>query len=353
LKATSLEPTPFGLLADGRTAACFILQNAHLRVRVTDYGARLVSIETPDRHGVWGHVLLGFDNARTYAEAGGSFGAILGRYANRIDRGQFTLDGQHYQLAVNSDGNTLHGGPEGFGLVLWQVKSYQSDAGELVLSYASPDGDQGFPGTLSVEAAYSLTANRIQIILKAVVNRATIVNLSSHPYFNLGGAAAGDCLSHEICIAADRFLVTDHRQIPTGEQRTVHGSPFDFQKPKRLAADIRKKNEQILIARGYDHCFVTASEASAHERFVASAYEHRSGRMLKLFTNQPGLQFYSGNSLNGSVAGWEGVIFRQAAGFAFEAQDFPDAPNHLDFPSTVLRPGEVYRRTISYEFSIE
>ena len=348
-----MEPTPFGLLADGRSTACFILQNAHLRVGITDYGARLISIETPDRNGLCDHVLLGFDNAETYVQAGGSFGAVLGRYANRIDHGQFTLDGQRYQLAVNDAGNTLHGGPDGFGGALWQVKHFCNDACELTLSHVSPDGDQGFPGELSVEASYSLLGNSLLLALKATSNRATIVNLSSHPYFNLGDPGASDCLSHEICIAADRFLVTNPRQIPTGEQRQVQGSLFDFRKPKHLSSDIRRHDSQLFIARGYDHCFVTGSEASTQERFVASAYNRHSGRMLKLFTNQPGLQFYSGNSLNGSIVGRGGIVFRQSAGFAFEAQDFPDAPNHSGFPSTVLRSGEVYRRDIRYEFSVQ
>lgn len=348
-----MEPTKFGSLADGRSTTCFTLENAQLRVRITNYGARLVSIEAPDRVGKPEHVLLGFENAEAYLEAGGSFGAILGRYANRIASGRFMLDGQYYQLAVNDSGNTLHGGPEGFGCALWQVKNYNHEAGELVLSHVSQDGDQGFPGTLTVEVSYRLSGSSLMITLAATTDQATIVNLSSHPYFNLAGASAGDCLSHEILIMSDHFLVTDQRQIPTGELRRVRGSVFDFRKQKRLSTDIRNADEQLLIARGYDHCFVTASADPASERFVASAYDQNSGRMLKVYTDQPGLQFYSGNSLNGSIFGQGGIVFRQSAGFAFEAQNFPDAPNHKKFPTSALRPDEVYRRIIRYSFSVE
>jgi aldose 1-epimerase len=308
----------------------------------------MVSIEMPDKSGVWDHVLLGFDNAETYVHAGGSFGAVLGRYANRIDGGRFTLDGEQHQLSVNDGGNTLHGGAIGFGNCLWTTQDYNPDAGTLVLSLVSPDGDQGFPGMLAVQATYRLEAGALSLTLRATTSKATIINLSAHPYFNLAGAAAGDCLSNEIRIAADRFLATDQRQIPTGESRNVKGTAFDFRHSKRIASDIHCNDDQLLAGRGYDHCFVISGQGS---RFMASAHDEASGRMLKLFSDQPALQFYTGNTLSGTIIGRGGFIYRQSAGFAFEAQDFPDAPNHLDFPSTVLRPGELYHRTIRYEFS--
>ena len=341
---------PFGFLADGRPTACFTLESPELRVCITNFGARLVSIEMPDRMGCFGHVLLGFDSAESYLEAGGSFGAILGRYANRIDGGQFALDEQTYKLATNDAGNTLHGGPQGFGNALWEVKRFSSGTSELILQHISPDGDQGFPGELSVEVAYRLTGNALQIELTATTDQPTIVNLSSHPYFNLAGVADYDCLGHEISINADYFLPTDRRQIPTGECRPVDGSVFDFGRMKPLGLEIRNADAQLIIARGYDHCFVLRSATAMQRHHAAMVYDQISGRSLKLFTSQPGLQLYSGNSLNGSIVGRDGVVFRQSSGFALEAQNYPDAPNQPEFPSSVLRPGEVYRQTIAYEF---
>jgi aldose 1-epimerase len=306
----------------------------------------MVSIETPDRDGVFGHVLLGFDNAEAYLEAGGSFGAILGRYANRIAGGRFMLDGTVYQLAVNDPGGTLHGGPQGFATKLWQVKKFDPGANELVLSLVSPDGDQGFPGALRAEVIYRLRDGRLDIFLEATSDRPTVVNLSSHPYFNFAGLKAGDCLGHEIFIDADFMLPTDTKQIPTSELRKVAGTVFDFRTPKALGSEIRNAEEQLMIARGYDHCFVLKGGGPA-----AAVYEPASGRAMRLFTDQPGLQLYSGNSLDGSITGRGRRIFRQSAGFALEAQNFPDAPNQSGFPDCVLRPGEVHRRHIAYEFA--
>jgi aldose 1-epimerase len=307
----------------------------------------MVSIEAPDRAGAFGHVLLGFDDAEAYLEAGGSFGAILGRYANRIAGGRFVLDGVAYQLAVNDPGGTLHGGPQGFANKLWRVERFDSAANELVMSLESPDGDQGFPGTLRAEVTYRLRGGRLDILLAATTDQPTVVNLSSHPYFNFTGPAAGDCLGHKISINADCFLPTDQKQIPTGERRAVAAQKFDFRKPKALGAAIYLADAQLMIARGYDHCFVLSGGEPA-----AIVHEPLSGRVMRLFTDQPGLQLYSGNSLNGSIIGRGGKTLRQSAGFALEAQDFPDAPNHARFPSSVLRPGEIYRRSIGYEFSV-
>ncbi len=323
-------------------ARLFTLESAGLRVRITNYGARMVAIEAPDRDGAFGHVLLGFDSATAYQQAGGSFGAILGRYANRIAQGRFMLDGVTRQLAVNDAGGTLHGGPEGFARRLWQVEGFSADT--LALRLLSPDGDQGFPGALTASVTYRLAHDTLRITLTASTDRPTVCNLSAHPYFNLAGQ--GDVLAHDIRIAAARFLPTDARQIPTGEIRPVAGTVFDFRAPRRLGARIRAPDAQLLIGRGYDHCFVLDDGAA----LAASAFHATSGRLLEVFTSQTGLQFYSGNSLDGSVAGRSGA-FRQTDGFAFEAQVFPDAPNRPSFPSTVLRPGETYRQTIAYRFT--
>ncbi len=344
-----ISAASFGTLASG-AATLFSLQSAALRVGITDYGARMVSIETADRDGGFGHVLLGFDDVAAYDAAGGSFGAVLGRCANRIAGGRFTLDGHAYQLAVNDGGNTLHGGPCGFARNLWQVERAAGGAApELALLLVSPDGDQGFPGTLTARAVYRLAGDTLTLELSATTDRPTIVNLSAHPYFNLAGVGSYDALDHEITIAASRFLPTDAVQIPTGALAPVAGTVFDFREPAKLGARIRAADPQLLIGHGYDHCFVLDDAAAG--RFAGRAYDPRSGRSIEVVTDEPGLQLYSGNSLNGATVGRGGVAFRQSAGFAFEAQNFPDAINQPDFPSPVLRPGELYRRRISYRFT--
>jgi aldose 1-epimerase len=342
----AITRAPFGSLPDGRAAEVFTLSNNKSRVRVTTYGARLVSIETPDRDGRMGHVLLGFDDVATYDDAGGSFGAFLGRYANRIANGRFSIDGTAYQLETNENGNTLHGGPVGFARTFWDA---ELEGEALVLTHISPDGDQGFPGTLNTRAKYRLLDDGLRIDLSATTDRPTIINLSSHPYFNLTGVARHDTLGHQIQVRASHFLPTDERQIPTGEIAGVTGTPFDFRAPKPFGKDIRRAEPQLLIARGYDHCFVLDEGDGP----AATVHDPISGRCLEVFTNQPGLQVYSGNSLDGAVIGRGGVAYRQSAGFALEAQNFPDAPNHANFPNAVLRPGETYRHMIAYRFHVE
>ncbi len=349
---SSQETEPFGSLPDGRAASVHTLDNRRLRVRITDYGARMVSIEMPGHDGTRRHVLLGLDGVSAYAAAGGSFGAVLGRCANRIGGGRFELDGRTYNLATNDRGSTLHGGPVGFGQVLWQlIEAQGGDAPGLVLSHVSPDGDQGFPGTLTAQATYRLDADTLWLTLEASTDQPTVVNLSAHPYFNFAGVERHDILSHEVSIHAGRFLPTDARQIPTGERRPVADTPFDFRHPLALGVHIRLGDPQLLHGRGYDVCFALDGGETERPRPVATARDPASGRGVEILTTQPGLQLYSGNSLNGSVVGRDGVAFRQSAGFAFEAQGFPDAPNHPDFPSAVLRPGMRYRQVIGYRFT--
>ena len=351
--SSSLEIEPFGSLQDGRAASVHTLDNGRLRVRITDYGARMVSIEMPDRGGGRSHVLLGLQDAAAYASAGGSFGAILGRCANRIGGGKFELDGRTYHLATNDRGNTLHGGPAGFGEVVWRVEDAQGgDAPRLVLSHMSLDGDEGFPGALTAHASYSLDGDTLRLVLEASTDQPTVVNLSAHPYFNFAGVAHHDILSHEVTIHAAAFLPTDAKQIPTGEVRPVAGTPFDFRQPLALGARIREADPQLLLGLGYDVCFALHGGEADQPRLAASARDPASGRGIEILTTQPGLQLYSGNMLNGSVVGRDGVAFRQSAGFAFEAQGFPDAPNHPEFPSAVLRPGMAYRQVIAYRFTV-
>jgi aldose 1-epimerase len=342
----------FGRTPDGQSANLYCLENDYLRIRITGYGGRMVSIEVPDRSGRRSNVLLGFNDAAAYANAGGAFGALLGRNANRIAGGCFVLDGYQYRLPKNDGDSTLHGGPIGFDKVMWKVISGSSrPAQTLTLSYLSPDGDQGFPGDLSVEAVYRLDEDSLWLELSANTTKATPVSLSAHPYFNLAGAESGDVLAHVTTIMADAFLPTDDRQIPTGEIRSVAGTPFDFRKPTPLGARIRRPDPQLIYGNGYDHCFVLGDGQARSPRLSASVGDPTSGRVLEIYTNQPGMQLYSGNKLDGSVVGRGGVIYRQSAGFALEPQGFPDAPHHPNFPSTILRPGESYHAVIRYRFT--
>ncbi len=326
-------------------ASIHVLENAVLRVVITNYGGRIMSLLAPDRSGQRADVVLGFDEVASYAVAGGSFGALLGRCANRIAQGCFTIDGHSYELSKNNDGATLHGGTVGFSKVFWDVENTNSD--ELKLRHISPDGDQGFPGELSVIAHYTLVENALRLELSATTTKPTPVSLSGHSYFNLAGH--GDILSHQIKIAADHYLPTDAKQIPTGELRPVSDTPFDFRQPLCIGAHIREVDQQLMLARGYDHCFVLQNDP---EMPAARAFDPASGRVLELFTSQPGLQFYTGNNLNGSVAGRRGA-FRQSDGFALEAQGFPNAINEPGFPSPILRPGETYRQSIIYRFAVD
>jgi aldose 1-epimerase len=344
---TALPSEPFGSLPDGRDTTLYTLRNDQLRVRITDYGGRMVSIEAPDRNGRSDHVLLGFDNVDGYLTAG-SFGTLLGRYANRIAGASFVLDGQTYMLSRNDGDNTLHGGAEAFSKLVWDVAAATEPLPTLILTHLSPDGDQGFPGEVFVQATYQLDGDTLSLALEARTTKPTVINLSAHPYFNLGGPASGDVLDHEVTIAADAFLPTDDGQIPTGEMRSVAGTPFDFRQPTRLGARIRQPDPQIFCGLGYDHCFVLRGNGPA-----VRVVDRSSGRVLEVHTDQPGVQVYTGNKLSGAFAGHDGIIYRQSAGLALEPQAFPDAPHHANFPSTVLRPGEIYRGSIRYRLTTE
>jgi len=342
---------PFGRTADGHEARLYTLKTAKLRVRITDFGGRIASIEAPDRRGNPGEVLLGFDEVGQYERAGGAFGALLGRNANRIAGGDLPIDGNHYKLPTNDRGATLHGGPNGFDMVFWRVVAASPQ--ELTLAYLSTDGEEGFPGELQVEARYRLGETTLSLEFAARTSAPTPVSLSAHPYFNLAGAESGDILDHEVTIAAENFLVIDDKEIPTGEIRPIEGTPFDFRRPVAAGARVRRADPQLLHGRGYDHYFVLGPRGGATPRFGARARDPKSGRFVEIHTTQPGLQFYSGNQLNGSVAGRGGIIYRQSAGLAFEPQGYPDAPHHPNFPNTILRPGDAYREIIEYRFGAE
>jgi aldose 1-epimerase len=310
---------PFGLTPGGQPASLYHLSNQHLRVGISDFGGRMVSIEMADPSGTWTHVLLGFDSAADYRR--GSFGALLGRVANRIADGCITLDGHRYELSKNDRGSTLHGGADGFDKRIWSVLS--AGPAHLHLSLESPANDQGFPGALTATAHYRLDGDTLWLDQSATTTQPTVVNLSAHPYFNLAGPPSADIRTHEFTIFADHYLPTNERQIPTGEHRLVAGTAFDFRHPRALSGAL------------YDHCFVLREGHASTPVLAARAHDPASLRTLEVLTTQPGLQFYTGTSLDGSLVGRFGIIYRQAAGFAFEAEDFPNAP-------LVLRPGDLY-----------
>jgi aldose 1-epimerase len=339
---------PFGDAPDRGPAVLFTLENSHIRVGIADYGGRIVSLEAPDVKGRREHVVLGFDSADAYESAGLPFGALLGRNANRIGGGRFTLDGKTYHLSKNENGSTLHGGAVGFDKVIWDVTDI--DAMRLVLRHVSPDGDQGFPGEVTVHATYRLDGDTLWLEFDAQTTKSTPLSLSAHPYFNLAGTGTGDIYGHEIEIAADHFLPTDDRQIPLGEIRDVAGTVFDFRSTVTVGARIRAPDRQLMLAHGYDHYFVLREPPTGQPRLAARVRDPHSGRVLEILTTQPGTQFYTANSLDGSLAG-HGGAYRQSDAFALEPQGFPDAPNRPEFPSMILRPGETYREAIGYRFT--
>ena len=331
------------------------LKNARgMEVRVILYGGIVTSIRVPDRNGGFDDVVLGYDDAESYRRNNDPYmGAIIGRYANRIAKGMFTLDGQIYQLATNNRPNHLHGGNKGFDKVVWQAEEFRNAAGAgILLRYTSADGEENYPGTLKVQVTYTLSDNNELIIdYVATTDRATPINLTHHSYFNLTSATR-DVLDHELTINADRYTPIDPTSIPTGEIAPVEGTPFDFRKPISIGARIKEDNEQLRNGQGYDHNFVLnrQGEGLVH---AAHVYEPSNGRVIDVSTTEPGVQFYSGNFLDGSIKGKFGRVYQQRFGFCLETQHFPDSPNQPQFPSTILRPGSEYRSRTVYAFSVK
>jgi aldose 1-epimerase len=343
----------FGKLADGTKVYRWSLENGGTRLKVLSYGGIVQSLEIPDRHGKYKNVSLGFDNIEDYVAKTPYFGALIGRYGNRIAKGQFTLDGKSYQLSVNDGVNSLHGGTKGFDKHVWDVEGFTSgsDVG-LVLHYTSVDGEMGYPGTLKAKVTYTLNRHGDwRIDYEATTDKATVVNLTSHVYWNLAGEGSGSIYDHELKIAASRYTPVDSGLIPTGELAEVAGTPFDFRHAKTVGADIRVANQQLLYGKGIDHNWVLDKGITAKPEHIATLRDPSSGRTLKIATDQPGLQFYSGNFLDGTLVGTGGHIYRQGDALCLETQHFPDSPNHPSFPSTVLRPGETYRTTTVHTFS--
>ena len=346
-RVPSSDPQPFGIV-EGRPAWVYTLENDALRARVTDYGGILVSVEAPDRDGRMDHIALGFEDADSYFRYGGSFGAIIGRCANRIAGGRFTIDGVAYETSKNDRGSTLHGGAVGFGRRFWTVTSAAKDC--LKLSLLSADGDQGFPGQLSVEATYTLDGADLELSFVVTTTKATPVSLSAHAYFNLDGSGTADCLAHLVAIQSDEFLETDANQIPSGKRAQAAGTAFGFRTARAIGERIREKNAQLRFGCGYDHFYPIPNGGERGLRLAARVTGSRSGRTLDILTTQPGIQFYTGNQLNGSVCG-RGGLYRQSAGLAIEPSGYPNAVNEPGFPSVLLLPGDVYRQSTIYRFS--
>ena len=343
----------FGQSADGRQVDLYTLVNSNgIRVRVMTHGAVVVSLEVPDRDGRLADVALGFDDMGGYLSDPPYFGAIVGRYGNRIAHGRFTLDGAEYALAQNNGENHLHGGLKGFDKVIWEAEEVEgSDDPALRFSYLSADGEEGYPGNLSVEVTYTLTeGDELRVDYYATTDQTTVLNLTQHTYFNLAGAGEGDILDHELMINAHRFTPVDETLIPTGELREVAGTPLDFTSPTPIGARINQDNDQLRVGQGYDHNFVLRRSGQGLE-LAARVHEPGSGRVLEVYTTEPGMQFYAGNFLDGTIRGKEGRVYLHRSGFCLETQHFPDSPNQPDFPSTVLRPGEEYRQTTVFRFS--
>jgi len=348
---------PFGTLPTGEQVHAFTMTNARgLEMRVLDYGGIIVSLRTPDRAGNLADIVLGFDDLQGYVKSSPYFGAITGRYANRIAKGRFTLDGTTYKLAVNNGPNALHGGLKGFDKVVWQTEpSVDSSGVRLVLRYTSDDGEEGYPGTLRATVAYTLSdSNQLAVEYEATTNKPTPVNLTQHTYFNLAGEGSGPVLGHVVTINADRYTPIDSTSIPTGELPSVAGTPFDFRSPTPIGARIDQRDPQLENGRGYDHNFVlNRPQGSSAVVHAAHVVEPASGRTLDVFTTEPGVQFYTGNFLDGKVVGKNGHAYPFRGGFCLETQHFPDSPNQPKFPSTILRPGDTYRSRTVFTFGVE
>jgi aldose 1-epimerase len=350
--AESLPKVAFGTY-EGHEVSLYTLKNsAGMEVKITNYGGTIQSINVKDRNGKFSDVVLGFQTLDEYVQKAGSayFGALIGRYANRIANGRFVLDGKTYQIPTNDGPNALHGGKVGFNRRVWEARDVsEADKPALELHYLSRAGEQGFPGNLDVTVRYTLDEqNGLHIDYYAKTDKDTVLNLTNHAYFNLVGAGSASVLNHKLMIDADRFTPVDKTLIPTGKLANVAGTPFDFRKPTDIGARIGKHDEQLRLGKGYDHNFVL-NHSGDLKHLAVRVEEPKSGRVLEVYTTQPGVQFYSGNFLNGKVSGIGGV-YRHRSALCLETQHFPDSPNHPNFPSTVLHPGEEFHQTTIYKF---
>ena len=340
----------FGRMKDGTVVNLYTLTNSQgTELKITNYGATITSLKVADKEGKLADVVLGFDSLAGYLQPGVPyFGTIVGRYGNRIANARFKLDNQTYHLAANDGPNHLHGGTKGYDKVVWQASPQGDQA--LKLTYLSPDGEEGYPGNLNIEVVYTLTDdNEVKIDYKATTDKATVVNLTNHAYFNLSGNLGQPILDHQVMLNADRFIPVNNTLIPTGELKPVKGTPFDFTKPTAIGQRIDAADEQLKFGKGYDHCWVLNGEAG-NMRLAATVYEPNSGRYMEVFTTEPGIQFYTGNFLDSTLSG-KGVTYAHRTGFCLETEHFPDSPNQPGFPSVTLQPGDTYQTSTTYKFS--
>jgi len=347
------EKSLFGKLPDGREVFQYTLTNkSGASVKVINFGAIVTSLIVPDRHGKFDDVVLGYDTLQGYLHGQSYFGSIVGRYGNRIGKGQFNLEGKKYQLATNNGKNHLHGGNIGFNKVLWDAKIVQDSAGpSLQLTYISPDGEEGYPGTVTLSVTYTLTdKNELRIVYNGTTDKTTVLNPTHHSYFNLSGSFTNTILDHLLTIEADSITPVDNGLITTGKYFDVTNTPMDFRTPTAIGARINDQFEQLVFGKGYDHNWVIRNYTKGKVRKAAEVYEQKSGRLMTVYTDQPGLQFYSGNFLDGTAKG-KGVSYQLRTGLCLEAQCYPDSPNKPEFPSTTLKPGEVYHQTTLYQFT--
>lgn len=355
--AKSIEKTAYGKAPDGTEVSLFTLTNAKgVQAEITNFGGIVVSLKVPDKQGKLADVVLGYDSLEGYTQNPSFFGALIGRYGNRIAHGKFELDGKTYTLAKNNGENSLHGGNVGFNKVVWTPRAFEGKEGpSLELKYLSKDGEEGYPGNLSVTVVYTLTnTNELKIEYSATTDKATVVNLTNHSYFNLTGAPSNTILQHLLMINADRFTPVDSGLIPTGELKSVAGTPFDFRKPTAIGARINDNDEQIKLGGGYDHNFVlNGTPKQGGLTLAARVTEPTSGRVMEVWTTEPGVQFYTSNFLNGSIHGKGGIAYEKHAALCLETQHFPDSPNHPKFPTTTLKPGGKYHTVTVYKFSTE
>jgi len=349
-----IKKEAFGTAPDGKPVDLYTLKNKHgMEVRAMTYGGAIVSIRVPDKKGHFDDVVLGFDKADDYTPKVPYFGAIIGRYGNRIAKGKFALDGKEYTLPINDGPNSLHGGNKGFDKVVWEAEPFEKpDEVGVIFKHTSPDGDEGYPGNLKMTVTYTLNdKNELIFEYHATTDKATPVNLTNHTYFNLAGDGKRDILGHELTLNADTFTPVDKTLIPTGRIVSVKGTPFDFTKSTAIGARIDQKDEQLIFGRGYDHNFVL-NRKDKGLALAARVYEPTTGRVMEVSTTEPGVQFYSGNFLDGTLTGKQGHVYRLRYAFCLETQHYPDSPNEPSFPSTILRPGQTYHSTTVYKFSI-
>jgi aldose 1-epimerase len=352
VSAQKITKASFGT-ADAQAVDLYTLTNRNgMEARITNYGGILTSLTAPDRNNKFADVVLGFNDLDSYLKGHPYFGALIGRYGNRIAKGRFTLNGVEYKLAVNNGENHLHGGIKGFDKVVWTATPSQTKLGaELTLTYLSKDGEEGYPGNLSVKVVYTLTNNNeLRIDYTASTDKDTVTNLTHHSYFNLAGEGNGDILNHLITLNANRFIPTDAGSIPTGELRNVQGTPFSFLKPTAIGARINGNDQQLQYGSGYDHTWVINGRMGVL-RQAASVYEPTTGRVMQVWTTEPGVQFYTGNFLDGTLTGKSGKVYQRRYGLCLETQHYPDSPNQPTFPTTTLRKGAMYKSTTIYRFS--